>query len=73
MMRTAVQSHEFLIAVALVALCIVIGVVNPVFFSLSNLFDLLKSASVMGIFAIGFLLELVFRAELTSRSPRLRP
>jgi simple sugar transport system permease protein len=58
-MRTIRHRHEFLIAVVLVGLCVLVGVANPAFFSLSNLFDLLKSTSVMGLFAIGVLIVLV--------------
>lgn len=43
----------------LIVLSVIIGIVNPAFFSLSHLFDLLKSSAVMGFFAIGVLIVLV--------------
>lgn len=53
------RSHEGLISIVLVVLSVVIGIINPAVFSLSHLFDLLKSSAVMGIFAIGVLIVLV--------------
>lgn len=53
------RSHEGLILVMLIVLSVIIGIVNPAFFSLSHLFDLLKSSAVMGFFAIGVLIVLV--------------
>jgi simple sugar transport system permease protein len=38
---------------------IVIGIVNPVFFSVGNLFDLLRSSIVIGIFSMGTLMVIV--------------
>jgi len=58
-MKALLHTHEFLVALVLIGLCTVIAVVNPAFLSVSNLFDLLKSSSVMGIFAIGVLIVLV--------------
>ncbi|MGE5139699.1 MAG: ABC transporter permease, partial [Rudaea sp.] len=43
----------------IVALALLIGFVNPVFFSLRNLFDLLRSATVAGIFSVGVLIVIV--------------
>lgn len=53
------RSNEFLVAVTLLVLCLLIGLLNPVFFTVSNLFDLLRSAVVMGIFAMGVLIVIV--------------
>lgn len=53
------KSNEFLVGLTLVALSILIGLINPVFFSMGNLFDLLRSATVMGIFAMGVLIVIV--------------
>jgi simple sugar transport system permease protein len=58
-MRTHPHRHEYLMAGVLVGLCVFVGAVNPAFLSLSNLFDLLKSSSVMGLFALGVLIVLV--------------
>ncbi len=45
--------------VALLGLCLIIGLSNPVFFTVGNLFDLLRSSIVMGIFAMGVLIVIV--------------
>jgi simple sugar transport system permease protein len=48
-----------LLALTIVALCILIGVINPVFFTLGSVFDLLRSSIVIGIFAMGVLLVII--------------
>lgn len=53
------HQHEMKIFFVLIVLSTVIGLINPAFFSVSNLFDLLKSSVVMGIFAIGVLFVLI--------------
>ncbi len=59
MLKKYLKTNEFLVAVILVILCIFIGIMNPVFFTLQNLFDLLRSATVMGIFAMGALIVII--------------
>lgn len=59
MMQKLVKTHEFYVAVILMALSIIVGVVNPNFFSIGNIFALLKSTVVPGIFALGVLLVLI--------------
>lgn len=54
-----IRQNEFLVALTIVVLALIIGTINPVFFSLRNLFDLLRSATVAGIFAVGVLIVLV--------------
>jgi len=51
--------YEFYLAGVLVLLASVIAVLNPTFLSLSNLFDLCKSSTVLGIFALGVLIVLL--------------
>jgi len=58
-MQKLVKTHEFYVAVILIALSVIVGVVNPSFFSIGNLFALLKSNVVTGIFALGVLLVLI--------------
>ena len=58
-MRKLLQRHEFWLAVMTVMLSVGIGLVNPAFFSLTNLFDLCKSSTVMGLFALGVLMVLL--------------
>ncbi len=51
--------QETLVALTLFGLCLVIGVINPVFWTAGNWFDLARSATVTGIFAIGVLIVLI--------------
>ncbi|MFN8491170.1 MAG: ABC transporter permease [Caldilineaceae bacterium] len=53
------RQNEFLVAITIVALCGIIGFLNPVFFTVGNLFDLLRSGVVMGIFATGVLIVII--------------
>ena len=50
---------ETILALTIVVMSIYIGIVNPVFFTVGNLFDLLRSSIVMGIFAMGVLLVII--------------
>lgn len=58
-MKRIWRSNEALVAITIVALCIYIGIRNPVFFTVGNVFDLLRSGTVMGIFAMGVLVVIV--------------
>jgi simple sugar transport system permease protein len=51
--------NETLVLLVVVAFCILTTVVDPAFFSLPTLFDLLRNSIVTGIFAIGVLVVLV--------------
>lgn len=51
--------HEVIVALALILAIVAVGAVNPAFFSLFNMFSLLKNSTVIGLFAIGFFLVLV--------------
>jgi simple sugar transport system permease protein len=51
--------HEFYLAAILALLATIIAGINPAFLSLSNLFDLCKSSTVLGIFSLGVLLVLL--------------
>jgi len=51
--------HELYLAAVLVLLASIIALINPAFLSLSNLFDLCKSSTVLGIFALGVLIVLL--------------
>ena len=53
------RKQEFYIALILLALGLVIGGVNPAFFARGNLFSLLRSSVVMGIFALGVMIVLI--------------
>jgi simple sugar transport system permease protein len=58
-MKKLFEKNEFLVALTILALAIVIGSINQAFFSLANLFDILRSSIVMSIFAIGVLIVIV--------------
>lgn len=59
-MRASIfRKTETLVALTIIVMSLVIGIINPVFFSVSNLFDLLRSAAVMGIFAMGVLMVII--------------
>jgi simple sugar transport system permease protein len=57
--RSILRSNEALVAITLVALCLYIGFSNPVFFTVGNLFNLLRSSIVIGIFAMGVLIVII--------------
>jgi simple sugar transport system permease protein len=52
-------THEFVIAACVLVLSVVVGLLNPAYFSLGNLFDLLRSATTHGILAMGVLVILI--------------
>ena len=58
-MKKIFNKHETYVFIAIVIFSIVITAINPSFFTLENLFDLLKSYSLMGTFAIGMLFVLI--------------
>lgn len=51
--------NEFYVALVVVGLSLLVGAVNPVFFTVANLFDLVRSGVVMSIFAMGELVVIV--------------
>ena len=53
------RRNETLVAVTIVGLCLLIGLSNPIFFTVGNLFDLLRSMVVIGIFAMGVLIVII--------------
>lgn len=59
MIRKMAQSHEFVVAAAVVVLSVMVGVINPAYFSLANTFDLLRNATIHGFLAIGVLVVLI--------------
>lgn len=52
-------SHEARLAAFFLLLAGAIGAANPAFLSVANLFDILKSSAVTGVFALGVLVVLV--------------
>jgi simple sugar transport system permease protein len=53
------QSNEFFVALAVVLLCIVIGIRNPVFFTVFTAIDLLRAAIVPGIMVFAVMLGII--------------
>lgn len=53
------RSTEFIIAGVLLAAMVIIGTINPAFWSLDNIFGLLRSNVVIGIMALGVLLVMI--------------
>jgi simple sugar transport system permease protein len=58
-MKKLFLRHESFLALTILLCSFIITLVNPSFFTLENLFDLLKSYSLMGTFAIGMLFVLI--------------
>lgn len=59
MVKRLLLQQETLVAITLLLLCVIIGAINPVFWTPGNWFDLARSATVTGIFAIGVLVVLI--------------
>ena len=58
-MKKLLSYHETYVFIAIAIVALGITLVNPSFFTLENMFDLLKSYSLMGTFAIGVLFVLI--------------
>lgn len=58
-MKKLFSYHETYVFLAIVIFALIITLINPSFFTLENLFDMLKSYSLMGTFAIGVLFVLI--------------
>lgn len=59
MSRSIFARNETLVAITIIVLSLYIGFRNPVFFTAGNVFDLLRSSIVMGIFAMGVLIVII--------------
>lgn len=59
MIKNLLSRTETIVAFVIVALCIFIGTINPVFFTFGNLFDLVRSSIVMAIFSLGCMMVIV--------------
>lgn len=58
-MKKILKTHEFIVTLAFIAMVIVIGTINPVFFSIGNIFSLLKSTVIMGILSLGCMIVII--------------
>lgn len=59
MLKKIVSQHEFIVALMLIGFSLVIGMVNPNFFSVANAFQIIRSATIMAIFAVAVLVVLI--------------
>jgi len=55
MSKNFFKSNEFIILIILIVLSLVVGLINPAFFSLSTVFDTLRASIVLFLLAFGFL------------------
>jgi len=58
-MRKLVATHEFVVLCVLAALVLLVGSVNPAFYSLGNVFSLLKGTVILGILSLGVLIVII--------------
>lgn len=58
-MKRLLSRNETLVAITLVILCLAIGLNNPTFFTVGNIFTLLRTSIVTGIFAMGVLIVII--------------
>ena len=56
--QVLVRRPEFITLALIVLLCVVVTIINPRFASVQNLFDVLRTTTRLGIFALGVLLVL---------------
>lgn len=59
MLKKLLAKNEVVVALTIVALSVVIGIVNPAFFTVGNLFDLVRNSIVMGLFSLGVLIVII--------------
>jgi simple sugar transport system permease protein len=58
-LKTIIRRNEFYLFLVIVALSTLMSIVNPNFFTLENLFDVLRSYSFIGILSVGVLVVLL--------------
>lgn len=52
-------TSEMILVLLIIVLCAVISLINPTFFSVGNLCDMIRSSTVNGIYAVGTMLVLI--------------
>ncbi len=57
--KKLLRSNEFFLFAIIAVLCVVFGCVNPAFFSVANIFDILKSMVETGVLAMGCLVVMI--------------
>ena len=55
----AVKTPEFIVAIILLAVMVIVGIINPLFWGLENIFKLLRENIVFGIMGLGVLIVLI--------------
>ena len=58
-MRKILRRNEFYLLLVILVFSLAITIVNPAFFTIENMFDLLRSSSGMAILAVGFFVVLL--------------
>jgi simple sugar transport system permease protein len=58
-LKTIIRRNEFYLFLVIVALSTLMSIVNPNFFTVENLFDILRSYSFIGILSVGVLVVLL--------------
>ena len=59
MLKRSFFKTETLVALVIILLSFIIGGINPAYFTTANSFDLLRSSTEMGIFALGVLIVII--------------
>jgi simple sugar transport system permease protein len=57
--REAIKTNEFFLFSIIAVMSVIFAFINPMFFSINNLFDILKSMVEMGILAMGSLMVMI--------------
>ena len=58
-LRKFVRSSEFIVFIILAAVMCTFSILNPAFLTLRNMFDLLRTMIVTGIFACGVMMVII--------------
>lgn len=59
MLKKIIKSNEFITFLIIIFLSILIGIINPAFFLVSTIFDVLRASNVYNIMAFGLLLVVI--------------
>lgn len=58
-MKKLFKIHETYVALTVIVLCLVIGIINPVFFSTANIVNLFRNSTVNGIMAFALMMGII--------------
>lgn len=58
-LKTILRRNEFYLVLVIVILAVIMSIVNPNFFTVENLFDILRSYSFIGVLSVGVLVVLL--------------